>query len=234
MTNARSIVAVVVAAGIGSRMQADRPKQYLRLAGKTVLAHTLERLLAQPEISNIVLVLAPNDHYIEDTQILNHPNITRVNGGAERVDSVLAGIKTAASMANWVLVHDAARPCVRQSDISRLITQCLATNCGGILAAPVADTLKQVSADKIEQTVDRSKLWRAFTPQFFPTSQLIAAIELAQKAGANITDEASAIEYSQQTVQIVQGASDNIKITEPADLPLAAFILQTQQEQICE
>lgn len=230
MSNSVSkLVVIVPAAGIGSRMQADRPKQYLPLMGKTVLEQTLARLASHPRITDIVLAVAPDDPYIDAITMPDGAHIHRVDGGAERADSVLNGLALALTLGcQWVLVHDAARPCVALNDIDTLIQTVLAQQpvVGGILAHPVRDTMKQATADEqISHTLDRSQMWHAMTPQMFPAQCLHDALQQALAEGQCITDEASAIEWLGMHPQLVKGCSSNIKITHPEDLALAAFYL---------
>ncbi len=233
-----SLIVVVPAAGVGQRMQADCPKQYLSIDGLTILEHTVLRLLDHQHIDKVVIAIGAEDGYFSDTQLANHPNVVTVIGGEERVDSVLAGLaKIDSSQYPWVLVHDAARPCVTHDDIDALIASCLQHNAGGLLAAPVYDTVKKCASEsslEVEGTLDRRALWRALTPQMYRTEELTDAIEQAQINNIIITDESSAIEYAQLPSFLVQGSSDNIKITRPDDLALAAFLLDKQQEKLCE
>ncbi|MDX5407592.1 MAG: 2-C-methyl-D-erythritol 4-phosphate cytidylyltransferase [Chromatiaceae bacterium] len=220
-----AIAAVMPAAGVGSRMQAALPKQYLQLHGKTLLEHSVDRLRAVPAVSAIWLALAADDPYFADTP-LAHSDIQRVKGGAERMHSVLNALQFVDEHRYpWVLVHDAARPLVYADDIEKLIAQCLAANEGGILACRVRDTMKRGELC-VAETVSREHLWHALTPQFFPTAMLRAALKDAIQAGVAVTDEASAMEWAGHKVLLVEGRSDNIKITQPADLALAAFYLE--------
>lgn len=221
--------AVVPAAGIGRRMGGELPKQYQYICGKTILEHTLDKLLAAPGIGKIVVALGANDAYWPSLPCAQNPRIVSVVGGAERADSVLCALQALAKLAqpsDWVLVHDAARPCVRTADITHLIEQ--ADSSGAILASPVSDTLKKAQAGAIQTTVDRSELWAAQTPQMFPLQALREALEQAQAAQASITDEASAMERLGWQPKVVPAARDNIKITQPEDLPLAELILSDQ------
>lgn len=224
--------AVVPAAGIGSRMRANCPKQYLPLAGLSVIEHTLQRLLTLPVIEKIFVTISPNDAYWCDLDISKHPQIITAEGGKERADSVLNGLQSLTNIAadnDWVLVHDAARPCVSVDAIEALLSKCHTHAVGGILGVPVADTLKRVNAKQgIEQTVDRSVLWQAQTPQLFRYKVLRDALARALASGAVVTDESSAIEYEGLLPLMVEGNSDNIKITRPEDLPLAEMILKKQ------
>ncbi|MGV2870914.1 2-C-methyl-D-erythritol 4-phosphate cytidylyltransferase [Colwellia sp. E150_009] len=226
---------VVPAAGVGKRMLTSCPKQYLTINNETILSHTVNRLLSHKSISKVVLVLSDDDDYFEQTALVNNPNIIRVSGGKERVDSVLNGLQQVNAL-EWVLVHDAARPCVTHDDISKLIDHCLNNNNGGILAAPVVDTMKlanntsQHEAIQVNKTIERNLLWHAYTPQMFKANTLIKAIEHAQLTGLPITDEASAIESLSLPCSLVSGRRDNIKITRPEDLTLASFYLEQQRK----
>ncbi|WP_372626066.1 2-C-methyl-D-erythritol 4-phosphate cytidylyltransferase [Arsukibacterium sp.] len=228
-----AIAAIIPAAGVGKRMQANIPKQYLPLNGKTILQHSVERISAHPEIDMLWLALDSADPYFATTPLAD-ADITRVAGGTERVHSVLNALNEIdASVYPWVLVHDAARPLVRQADISTLIARCRRVGHGGILACPVRDTMKRGDAGASETlvlaTVEREQLWHALTPQLFPTALLRQAIIGALAKGVIITDEASAMEWAGQPVLLVEGAADNIKITRPTDLTLAGYFL-TQQD----
>lgn len=220
-----AIAAIVPAAGVGKRMQADRPKQYLVLHGKTILEHSVARLQSVAGVEQVWLALAPEDPYFDATA-LNHSNVIRVKGGDERMHSVLNALNFVDEhQYPWVLVHDAARPLVRQTDIELLIQCCIDKGEGGILAFRVRDTMKRGELT-VAETVSREHLWHALTPQFFPTALLKAALHDAISAGIHITDEASAMEWAGHSVMLVEGHSDNIKITQPADLALAAFYLE--------
>ena len=220
------LTAIVPAAGIGSRMGADCPKQYLQLAGKTILEHTLERLLSHPAIAQVIVALAPHDRWFEALPVAADPRIVRVEGGAERAFSVLNGLHVA--QGEWVLVHDAARPCLTHGDLDALIAT--AMNCGGaILGSRVRDTMKRSDGEgNIIATVEREQLWHALTPQMFPTRALQRALEEGLLLGATITDEASAMERAGFAVRMVEGRADNIKVTRPEDLSLAGLFLSQQ------
>lgn len=228
-----TIAVVIPAAGVGQRMQADRPKQYLELAGKTILEHTVQRLAQVPELGPVWLALAKDDPYFAATPLALQPHIHRVTGGSERADSVLAALMAIdANKYPWVLVHDAARPLVHVADIQKLIKRCLDSGCGGILATPVRDTMKRsmgtLENTQVLHTVERSELWHALTPQLFPTAQLKDVLQQALHSGAVITDEASALEWAGLPVLLVSGRADNIKITQSEDLLLARFYLEQQ------
>lgn len=224
---------LVPAAGVGSRMQADRPKQYLPLLGKTILEHTLSRLSqACPEAGRIIC-LNPDDPYWPSVE---HYGFQAVAGGQERCDSVLNGLKAIAAQAqpnDWVLVHDVARPCVRDRDIHRLIQQLETDAVGGILALPVADTMKRATSDAnvlaaIDHTVDRKQLWHALTPQMFRYQVLFDSLSQALAAQVQVTDEASALEWAGLTPKLIAGQRDNIKVTHPDDLYFAELFLRHQ------
>ncbi|MEE2025294.1 MULTISPECIES: 2-C-methyl-D-erythritol 4-phosphate cytidylyltransferase [Alkalimonas] len=223
------LAAVVPAAGIGSRMQSELPKQYLKLHGRTILEHSVAALRqAQPQLP-LVIALAEHDRYFSQTSLVGCGGIQTVPGGKERADSVLAALQQLdVASYDWVLVHDAARPLLHVTDLKKLVTQCQQAGCGGILAAPVRDTMKR-GGPQIEQTVDRHRLWHALTPQLFPLLPLKQALTAALAEGVTITDEASAMEWAGHPVLLVEGRSDNIKVTRPEDLALAAFYLETQR-----
>lgn len=221
---ARKIIAIVPAAGIGSRMQQDKPKQYLMLNGKTILQHTLDVLLSYEPIEKVILAVAKNDHYLDALGLHNISRIEIVNGGDTRAESVFAALQYA-DEDSWVLVHDAARPCLSHQDLNKLL-QINDWN-GAILAYPATDTIKRAdSTQQICATEDRSQLWHALTPQFFPTSCLRRAYAMAFAQNCTLTDEASAMELAGYRPHLVSGRSDNLKITRPEDLALAAFYLQ--------
>ena len=220
------LTAIVPAAGIGSRMGADCPKQYLTLAGKTILEHTLGCLLSHPAIARVIVALAPHDEWFEQLAVAADPRVLRVEGGSERAYSVLNALHVAEG--KWVLVHDAARPCLTQGDLDALIASAMACD-GAILGSRVRDTMKRTDgAGNILATVDREQLWHALTPQMFPTGTLKRALEEGLALGALITDEASAMERAGFTVKMVEGRADNIKVTRPEDLSLAELFLQQQ------
>jgi 2-C-methyl-D-erythritol 4-phosphate cytidylyltransferase len=223
--------AVVPAAGSGRRMATDVPKQYLPLQGSTVLEHTLNTLFACKPIEGVVLALSADDGYWpEIAPKFSGENLVCVAGGDERCHSVLNAVHHLGSFADthdWVLVHDAARPCVRTDDLSALIETLADDACGGLLGVPVADTMKRLGGDgRVVETVDRQVLWHAQTPQMFRLGLLQSALERALAQGSLVTDEASAMEMAGYRPRMVHGHADNIKITVPSDLELAEFYLQ--------
>ena len=214
---------VIPAAGIGSRMRADRPKQYLQLAGRTILEHTLDCFLDHPRLKGLVLSLAADDPFWPALPCATDSRIQRVEGGAERADSVLAGllrlVELGAQEGDWVLVHDVARPNLARSDLDRLLAELADDPVGGLLAVPARDTLKRIGADgRVAETVDRSLIWQAYTPQMFRFAALHRALADALVAGVAVTDEASALEWVGQAPRLVEGRADNLKITRPEDL----------------
>lgn len=219
---------VVPAAGRGTRVGGDCPKQYLPLAGRPLILHTLERLAAHPRIAGLLVTLSAADRYWPALDTLHGKPVLTAVGGVERSDSVLAGLAAlpaAVGAADFVLVHDAARPCVRQADISRLIELATATD-GGLLGAPLRDTLKRAdAASRSRATEARDERWRAFTPQLFRRGELAAALRDAAQCGHRVSDEAMAMELAGFAPLLVEGAEDNIKVTTAADFALAEFLL---------
>ncbi|PKF51677.1 2-C-methyl-D-erythritol 4-phosphate cytidylyltransferase [Enterovibrio nigricans] len=223
------VVAIVPAAGVGKRMQAECPKQYLTIGTKTILEHTVHYLLAHGKISKVVIVIGADDVYFKTTSLASDNRVIVAMGGAERADSVLAGLH--ATDAEWVMVHDAARPCVRHDDIDALIETATSHVHGAILAAPVRDTMKRASPDdNIDHTVCREALWHALTPQMFKREQLLDSLTAALEKSLAVTDEASAIELAGGSPALVVGHADNIKVTQPEDLALATFFLSQRAE----
>ncbi|AYM93578.1 2-C-methyl-D-erythritol 4-phosphate cytidylyltransferase [Serratia fonticola] len=220
------VIAVLPAAGIGSRMQADCPKQYLTIGHQTILEHAIHALLRHPRITQVIVAISPEDQQFKTLPIASDPRVLVTEGGQQRADSVLAGLQLAGN-AHWVLVHDAARPCLHPDDLERLLAITAHSKVGGILAAPVRDTMKraQVGQSVISHTVERQDLWHALTPQLFPLELLKLCLQRALDEGATVTDEASALEHCGYHPLLVAGRADNIKVTRPEDLALAAFYL---------
>ncbi|SEO79501.1 2-C-methyl-D-erythritol 4-phosphate cytidylyltransferase [Luteibacter sp. UNC138MFCol5.1] len=220
---------VIPAAGRGVRAGGDRPKQYQPIGGKPMIRHTLERLAAHPRIAGIVVALAAGDTAFEGVEAVGGKPLRTATGGGERSDSVLAGLLALpASVPDeaFVLVHDAARPCVRAADITRLIEDASQRD-GGLLGAPLRDTLKRADAGcHSVATEPREGRWRAFTPQMFRRGELTHALRLAAGAGIVVSDEAMAMERAGIAPLLVEGSEDNIKVTTPADFALAEFLLE--------
>ncbi|HMB57648.1 MAG TPA: 2-C-methyl-D-erythritol 4-phosphate cytidylyltransferase [Arenimonas sp.] len=221
--------AVMPAAGRGTRFGSETPKQYLEVAGRTLIEHSLRALLGHPGVDGIMVALSPEDPYWAGWREMEGKPILTCIGGAERADSVLSALQAlpaTVSEDQWVLVHDAARPCLRGLDLTRLIAMGQADPVGAILAAPVRDTIKRADAQvRISATEARDSLWRALTPQMFRRGGLTRAMQAAMRTGLVVTDEAMAMERLGLKPLLVEGSEDNIKVTTPADLALAEFIL---------
>ncbi|MEW6329856.1 MAG: 2-C-methyl-D-erythritol 4-phosphate cytidylyltransferase [Pseudomonadota bacterium] len=236
MSATDGIWALIPAGGQGKRMQAAAPKQYLPLLGRPVILHTLERLCSHPRIQGVVVGVAPDDFHwpslVGELKCLSK-FLGTAPGGDTRAQTVLNGLKELTKHArpgDWVLVHDAVRPCVRHGDIDKLIARVSEGGEGGLLAFSVSDTVKRVdNKGHVKETVSREGLWRAATPQMFRIQSLAQALESAMKTGKEITDEASAIEASGGHPQVVSCHTDNIKITLPEDLVLAELYMKQQQ-----
>lgn len=223
---------MIPAAGTGARMRAGRPKQYLKLRGRTVLEYSANLLMDAPWIEGVVIVVAPNDDDFPKLALGRHWKIHTTTGGAKRADSVLAGLKRVGELskqpAPYVLVHDAARPCLTRPELERLRDEAT-TEQGGLLALPVADTVKRAEGTHSASTVNRRDLWRAQTPQLFRLDLLRAALEAALATGIEVTDEASAMEAAGRRPKLVAGNESNLKVTVPDDLALAEFWLQRHE-----
>jgi 2-C-methyl-D-erythritol 4-phosphate cytidylyltransferase len=234
VTDDCDIWAVIPAAGIGTRMQSDIPKQYLELAGRPVIEHTINRLLNIKQTCGAVVALQADDPYWSDIHIDSDKPVIAAVGGEQRCHSVMNALDALTTQADysankaWALVHDAVRPCVSSADIHGLIEQAAGTESGGLLAVPVRDTMKRQDDDQhVAQTVDRTGLWHALTPQLFACVALYDALGAALQAGVLVTDESSAMEFAGYRPLLVEGNADNIKITRPADLRLAELYLRT-------
>lgn len=222
---------IVPAAGIGQRMQSEQPKQYLQIDRRFILDITLSRLMDVAPFYGCMVPLHPADCWWPDTRASSDSRIQTCTGGAERAGSVLSALHAMAEQVrddDWVLVHDAARPCIHARDLSNLIDQLYTHPVGGLLASPVADTVKKAGTGELPEvveTVERTGLWRALTPQMFRYRILVDSLEAAIAQELPVTDESSAVEFSGNMPVLVEGRPDNIKITVPADLALAGFIL---------
>ncbi|HXG28190.1 MAG TPA: 2-C-methyl-D-erythritol 4-phosphate cytidylyltransferase [Nevskiales bacterium] len=227
--------ALIPAAGRGARMGLERPKQYLTLGGKTMLEHSLGLFLDHARIAGVVVALAPQDPYWPQLKIAHTPRVHAVTGGDERAQSVLAGLRRLGEMAgqeDWVLVHDAARPCLDRGMIDRLMAELEQDPVGGLLALPARDTIKQAQEGRVAATLDRRQLWHAQTPQMFRLGALHAALTGAIAAGRAVTDESMAMELAGHAPRLVEGSADNLKITRREDLGLAEFILRRRAEGV--
>jgi 2-C-methyl-D-erythritol 4-phosphate cytidylyltransferase len=239
---------VMPAAGSGSRFGADGPKQYAPLAGRTVIEWALAPFLADARCAHIVVALAPDDSSWPATAARLGARVANtasrvapltVVGGEQRSQSVrlaLTGLEGRAGPDDWVLVHDAARPCLDAQDLERLLGALGTHPLGGLLAIPATDTLKRAHSGAgtgagVAQTVDRSGLWRALTPQMFRYRQLCTALDRAHAAGRFPSDEAQALEWLGEHPALIEGAATNLKITSGADLVLAAAVLAARRSQ---
>lgn len=207
------------------------PKQYLPLVGQPVMVHALTALLDHPRIAGAVVAISADDEHWPEVAATLAPTkpLRIVAGGVERSHSVLNGLvalREWAAPEDWVLVHDAARPCLHRDDLDRLLTELADDPVGGLLAVPVRDTLKQADvAGRVVATVDRSSLWHALTPQLFRLGALHEALSAALARGLTVTDEAAAMEAAGFAPRLIEGRADNLKITRPEDLALAEFYL---------
>ncbi|QCI18947.1 2-C-methyl-D-erythritol 4-phosphate cytidylyltransferase [Buchnera aphidicola] len=222
------IVAIVPAAGIGKRMLLDIPKQYIKIQNHTILEYTLMTLLSHPSIVHVIVSLHKKDHYFHNLSIASNIRITSVIGGHKRINSVLSGLVVVPKNANWVIVHDAVRPCLSYKDLENLISVVKKNKIGGILARPTCDTIKYIISQtkKISHTISRKKLWHALTPQIFPRNLLLFCLKKVIRDNIDVTDESSALEYCGYHPSIVLGSYKNIKITFPEDLIFAEVYLK--------
>ena len=221
---------IVPAAGIGSRMRQEKPKQYIKIDDRTVIEYSLDALLKNKKIQKIVVALASDDQYWHDLPVSKLAKIIVAQGGEERMSSVLNALHALSGLAqddDWVLVHDAARPLLTSDALEKLIDHIEDHPVGGILGVPIVDTLKHVNDGIISNTVSREYLWAAQTPQMFRYGILMNAIETAQRNHEKITDESGAIELAGHESLIVEGDSFNIKLTRQSDLNfIKHFLLQ--------
>jgi 2-C-methyl-D-erythritol 4-phosphate cytidylyltransferase len=218
---------IIVAAGSGQRFASDTPKQFLEIAGKLAIQHCIDAFDAVAGIEGIVLVMPKNQALWQDIELNAKKPLMLTIGGASRAESVQHGLEILEPLVqdvSWILVHDAARVCVANSDIKKLIKICNKYNQGGLLVKPINDTIKySEDGDHVIKTIDRNNLYAALTPQMFPYRQLLDVLTSADHA--SITDEASAFEQAGIKPLMVRGRADNIKLTYADDLLLATFIL---------
>lgn len=210
-------------------MQAPCPKQYLTVAGQTILELTLSSFLEHPGLRGIVVALAEHDRWWPQLKVAEHRLMQTVIGGAERAESVLNALlalhESGAQAEDWVLIHDAARPLLERNDLDRLLSNLADDPVGGLLAVPARDTLKQIDASgRVVKTIDRSVIWQALTPQMFKLGQLQRALADALQADMAVTDESSAMEWAGFAPRVIEGRASNLKITCPEDL----VFLETQ------
>jgi 2-C-methyl-D-erythritol 4-phosphate cytidylyltransferase len=225
---------VIAAAGRAVRFGGPVPKPYLKIAGATLLEHCLRTFTSLPGVAGGAVVLATGDRRFERLPAALRRRVVAVEGGDTRARSVLNGLQSLITAAadDWVLVHDAARPCVPRRDLRALVGACRRDSVGGLLAAPVADTVKQADEDgRSLRTLPREGLWRAQTPQMFRLGILAGALAQALAAGFEPTDEAAAIEKQGLRPRLVEGSPLNVKVTRPADLAFAAAALAAVRRQ---
>jgi 2-C-methyl-D-erythritol 4-phosphate cytidylyltransferase len=225
---------VMPAAGTGQRFGAATPKQYALLAGRRVIEWPLRLFLADARCQGIVVAVADADpHWPAVATVLGDARLRATTGGAQRSESVLRGLAALpAGRDDWVLVHDAARPCLGRAEVDALLLAVADHPVGGLLALPVADTVKRADAGgAVEATLPRERLWRAQTPQMFRYGGLVAALEAARRLGLEPTDESQALELQGAAPRLVEGSAQNIKITTPADLAFAAAVLASRENQ---
>ena len=227
-----NFVAIIPAAGDSSRYSGEVPKQFLRVDGRTVLELSIKPLLDFSECLGLCVLVPPQDQHHKALKITDNPRIFVVEGGASRIDSVAKGVKfwqQSELSYDYILIHDAARPCLRSSDVQQLLDSIEGEVDGVVLGIPCSDTIKKVSAkgSLILNTLDRSKLWRAFTPQIF-RKEVLLKNTLEENIGEEFTDEASLVEANGGKLKMVKGFEDNIKLTFPEDLGLIRSILSSQ------
>jgi len=225
---------VIAAAGSGKRYGGRLPKPYLRIGGKTLLEHALSALSSAKGVAGGVVVLASGDRHFERLAPRVRGRVTAVAGGPSRAASVLNGLQAlvAARDDDWVLVHDAARPCLQRRDVESLIAACRRDLVGGLLAVPVADTVKEAAGDgRCRRTLSRERLWRALTPQMFRRGALMGALGDALSRGQEPTDEAAAIEGRGLRPLLVEGSPLNVKVTRPSDLALAEAAMRAARRR---
>jgi len=221
--------AVLAAAGSGSRFGASFPKQYATLGGHTILERSLRVLCDTPGVDGVLLVVSAEDEVWPELELTRDPRVRVVTGGRERADSVfnaLQALEGGAAEQDWVLVHDAARPCVTPEEISGLLALLADDPVGGLWALPMVDTVKQVEDNRVLGTVPRTSLWRAQTPQIFRFGLLHRAMSRHLASGVEVTDESSALEQMGYQPRVVEGLATNLKITRKEDLALAACYLE--------
>ncbi len=235
MNNDQKVWVIIPAAGIGKRMQSSIPKQYFKIDNKTILEHTLNCFKSHEEISGIIVVLNSDDYYwktIQNNLLSMSKPVYTVEGGTERSDSVMQGIDYLLMVErinnnSWIMVHDAARPCLLKKDIDALLSIRNKSSAGGILASPVRDTMKRAAphSNNISETESRDNLWHALTPQLFRIGELKEALVHCLEKGIQVTDEASALEAVGKPVVLIEGSSNNIKVTQKDDLEIATLLL---------
>ena len=232
MSNNNRLWVVIPAAGIGKRMGVDIPKQYITVCDKAIIEHTVEKFTSRNDLQGILVALSNSDQHWSTLELSKNNKITTVTGGEERYKSVynaLCSLKNKAGDDDWILVHDAVRPCITTFEIDQFIADLDHLNgIGGILALPCFETMKKANTNhEIEETIDRKFIWHAQTPQMFRYKKLFLAIEKIMNENIFITDEAMAMELAGYKPMLIQGTHSNIKITDQNDLKyLESFLKQ--------
>ncbi|BAC24678.1 ygbP [Wigglesworthia glossinidia endosymbiont of Glossina brevipalpis] len=229
MINHPEIIVIFPAAGIGKRMGYKYPKQYIKIKNKTILEHSISLFIDKIYVKKILIAINKKDYWFNKLSILKNKKINIVIGGKSRTESVISALKFV-SKVDWVLVHDAVRPCLHKNDLNKLLKVINISPFGAILAAPIYDTVKKSYGNFISHTIKRNKLWRALTPQLFNLKILINCLKIITSKGEIITDESSALEKCGYKLNLVHGRSDNIKITYPEDLNFANFFINNIKE----
>jgi len=229
---------VIPAGGSGQRFGHERPKQYKKVNGQTILEHTLSIFLFDRCVEKLVICLQEEDKLFSQSHLAKHPKLLYANAGATRAESVYNGIVLLSELAHdqdWIIVHDAVRPCLHRHDLNKLVNTVSNHSVGGILAQPIHDTVKKVNANQeIEQTIDRNTLWAAQTPQIFRLQMLRQALEFCFENGVQPTDEAFALEKWMQIPLVVQAAHPNPKLTTLSDLATIEHLLSMNKiEELC-
>ncbi len=227
-----SLWVIIPAAGSGQRFGESVAKQYIMLGDKTILEHSMSPFLRNNAVTHIMVALSEEDSTFKQLPVAKHSKVQTVIGGQSRSESVfnaLTALKHKANPQDWILVHDGARPCLHDEDLNALITTLMDEKVGGILAMPVADTLKFAQNNMIEKTVSRAHLWHALTPQMFRYQVLLNALSDCLDNQIEITDEASAIEQAGYHPKMVKAQYPNPKLTHPSDRQLIALLLQQYQ-----
>lgn len=223
---------VIAGGGSGKRMNRRVPKQYLEISGKTVIEHSMNAFLNHDMVSGVVVVTPPDDARWKAVEPTHPKFLCRIEGGKERCDSVLSGLnilQAHVGIDDWVLVHDAARPCISKALIDKLVKKVMRHPVGGILGLPVTETMKKTGPkDTIIQSVAKENMWRAQTPQMFRLNSLRSALTDLKQREVIVADEASAMEFVGMRPLIVKGLEANLKITTPSDLPLAEYFLEAE------
>ncbi|MEI4259883.1 MAG: 2-C-methyl-D-erythritol 4-phosphate cytidylyltransferase [Candidatus Dasytiphilus stammeri] len=235
----QNITAIIPAAGLGRRMQSSCPKQYLTIGSKTILEHAISVLVEHPAIQHIIIVINCEDHWFELLPIVNNIRVSTTLGKMTRSQSVMAGLQAIHHPTDWILIHDAVRPCLDRQDVDQLLkitTNTSGGHCspvGGILVNPVCDTIKCSREEQyiISHTIDRKNLWHALTPQLFPFKILYSCLLRVLELGIELTDDCSALEYCGYHPGLIVGHRNNIKVTYPEDLTIASVYLQEQQHK---